>query len=113
MPVLSLSNWPDAKEVVAPTGVATASPTSTSDTIFTENSRQVRVYVAYTGSLTAASLRLHFWDGTTWYKGAAIDLNPAGGNQSMDIDVGLRSSFFVQVESVSGTGTVQVKVESV
>lgn len=117
MAVLNLALWEHAKEVVAPTSAATAAPTAASDQIVVDGSRTVRLYVAYTTGVTAATLRIHNWDGLGWHRAQTITLDPAGGNQSVDITVGLRAPFFVRVESMTITagsgGTLRVRAETI
>jgi hypothetical protein len=107
---------------VAATASATAAPSSTTDGFDTARFPRVRTLMAYVGTVSACNIQAWFRDRATgvWYRGAATDdfdaLDPGGAtpvNESRDWEVGRKQEVLFQVGSVSGGGTVAVKLQPI
>lgn len=102
---------PEAQVAVAATDTATPTPDEDTPYIDTGAIDTIRLLVAYDGTVSAAKLRLWLLQDGTWYRAGGVELNPADGNESYDATgVGQYTRFAVQVEEITGGGTVEVRV---
>ena len=74
-----------------------------------------RTYVAYTGTVSACTIRMWFYVDGVWYQGASTDDGSplTGTNEARDWVVEPSTKVGFTVESVAGGGTVAVRVEGV
>ena len=111
---------------VSATSSATSAPSSGTDGYRLKpgkpGMKTIRTLFAYSGTVNAASVRLWVRDvgSATWYRGASTDdLRPhaPGGSgpvaESRDWEVGNNSECFFQVASISGGGTIAIKLMGV
>lgn len=108
--------------VVAAASSAGSAPTTETDGyISTVNGGRVTTFLDYTGTVTAANVRLYVREpgGTAWRRGASTDdlepLSPTGGDEARDWLVGEGREFTFVLESISqtGGGTVAVRAAGV
>ena len=110
MAVQHIGRYADAQVVIPSTATATDPPDADTDRFDTRAFAGVTTFLAYSGSVTG-TLRLWVHDGEDWFKGGTLALSSSGGNIAYDWDTGTYRQFTFQVESISGGGTVSVKVE--
>lgn len=102
--------------VVAATASTTSAPVGGTDGINTGRYSDVRLLVAITGTITTLKLRLWVKVGGAWYRAMSTDdATPLVGtvNEARDIRVGRNVELFIQVEAISGGGTVAVSLQGV
>lgn len=110
--------------VITATATATSAPTGSTDGYVTPYQVDtVRTFVAYSGAVTAAVLRLWVRDQSTgtWYRGASSTdvgaLAPTtDGEEARDWVIGQGVEFTFQLESITPSGgapTVAVRVQGV
>lgn len=105
--------------VIAARSTTSSTPDGTTDALFTGTSEIVRTLVTYSGTVTAAVLRLWIRNTLTgtWHKGATSTdvgpLAPTSGNQAIDWFVGPNVECTFTLESISQSGGGTVRVDAV
>ena len=111
MAVIDLDS-PFAHALLHDAAGAGAAPDANTDRVQVGRKNIIRTSVVYNGSVTAAVIRCWFWRGDHWVKGDKTDgttaLDPTLGSQSIDWLVGTESRCHFQIESLTGTGTLDV-----
>lgn len=107
-----IGGYAEGFPIIAATAVAEAEPAYI---IPTGSYQGARTYCAYSGTVSACTLRLWFYVGGTWYRGATTDDGNAltGANEARDWVVEPDTHVGFTVDSISGGGTVTVRVEGV
>lgn len=114
MAEIQLSNYFSAVTLHDGISANTSAPVAATDRIHTGEAERMRVYVSYTGSVTAGNLVLWSHDGSAWYQGDTTALGgSAGGNEFFDLSVGRATRVHLQLTGYTGTGTVTVKAEGI
>jgi hypothetical protein len=73
----------------------------------------LRTLVSYTGALTTVNLKLWLHaagapNGTFWYQGEEVALDPADGPIALDWPLGDPTRFHIQVTNLTGAGGITV-----
>lgn len=98
--------------VVPATAAATPRPADVTEpeTVETGGLLGLKLFVAYAGTVTAATLVVWTEEAGAWYRLATATLDPAGGNEALDVQlVGPYARLAFQVAEITGGGTVAVR----
>lgn len=102
---------PESQVAIPATATATPDPDGDTPYIYTGDIDTVRLVVTYDGTVSAAKLRVWLLQDGTWYRAGGVELNPGDGNESYDATgVGRHTRFHIQVEEITGGGTIEVRV---
>lgn len=75
MPVTeTLGKHSGTRTIITGATAPTAAPTGDADRIATRQYGQARLYVSWTGTVTALTMRTHYYDGGVWYRGEAVQI---------------------------------------
>lgn len=115
MPVTeTLGKHSGTRTIINGATAPTAAPTGDADRIATRQYGQARLYVSWTGTVTALTMRTHYYDGGVWYRGEDANPTLANGNQRLTISPGKYAEVAVQVVTLTGTTpAVTVKIDGV
>lgn len=109
-------------DAIDATASTTAAPSAGTEPFFSHGYQRVRTLLAYSGTVSTCALKIWFRDPllAVWYEGATTDdldaLTPGGAspvNEARDWDVGSATYFVFQVSTLTGGGTVAVRVARV
>ena len=89
----------------------TSAPDGDTTRYVNRKSENVATYLRYAGD-ASGTLTLHIYDGETWYTGASQLFDSANGNEALDWTIGERRMFTFRVASISGGGSVTVRLEA-
>ena len=108
------SGQTEAYTVIPATSTSTPTPDGNTAYVNTQNADTVRAFVAYSGTVTSATLRLWLLQDGAWYRASDTTLTPQDGNEAYDYQlIGHHTDFTLQLTSVAGGGTVAVSVVGV
>lgn len=113
---IDLTLYANPVELIPATTTASPAPDVNSDVVQSREYDTVRTFLAYSGTVTSCVLRLWVFDRSTWYKAQnttnTVPLEgSAFGNEVRDWAVGEQAEITFQVESITGGGSVTVKVK--
>lgn len=104
----------ESRVLVPATSIATAAPDADTPYVSMRHAETLRAFVQYSGLVTSAALRLWLLQDGIWYRGASTALDPAGGNETVDLlIVGQYTQFMLQLSEISGGGTAELRVMGV
>ena len=108
---LAASGEEEAPVLIPARSTPMAAPDGNTPYVSTRAADSVRAFVRYSGTVTGATLVWWLLQDGVWYRAATDTLDPANGNEVLDMTLlGTHTAFTAQLSAVAGGGTVEVRV---
>lgn len=116
MPItLRLGAHSESRVIINGATAATAVPTGDADRVATGEFTDARLFISWTGTVSALTLRVWHYDAGAWYRDVDITPTLANGAQTATFKPGKYAEFAIQVATLTGTApfSVTVRVEGI